>query len=116
MSVFLSDMTKLNNKNDINGLKNIFNFAVEKLFVVHAVFSIFLIINTNEIVLLLVGESYLNSVPAIKVLSIFSLFNTLGMISSNIFYSTARNKLYSNINTSIMFFGILFYVFLLFFF
>ena len=111
MSVFLSDMTKLNNKNDINGLKNIFNFAVEKLFVVHAVFSIFLIINTNEIVLLLVGESYLNSVPAIKVLSIFSLFNTLGMISSNIFYSTARNKLYSNINTSIMFFGILFYVF-----
>jgi hypothetical protein len=39
------------------------------------------------------------------------LLNTLGMISSNIFYSTGRNKLYSTINTSIMFLGILCYVF-----
>jgi O-antigen/teichoic acid export membrane protein len=111
MSVFLSDMTKLNNKKDVIGLKNTFNFAVDKLFVLHAVFSLFLLINAKELVVLLVGESYLNSVPAIKVLSIFSLLNTLGMISSNIFYSTGRNKLYSTINTSIMFLGILCYVF-----
>ena len=111
MSVFLSDMTKLNDKKDFIGLRKIFNFAVNKLFVIHAVFSFFLLINTNELIVLLVGESYLNSVSSIKALCVFSLFNTLGMISSNIFYSTGRNKLYSNINTLIMFLGILCYAY-----
>lgn len=111
MALLLSDMSKKENKKNIIGLKKIFNNSVDKLFALHAFFSFFIMINANEIVLLFVGESYLHSVPAIKALSLFSLFNTLGMISSNVFYSTGRNRLFAKINTSIMILGIILYIF-----
>ena len=110
MTIFLSEMTKKIKNNDVGGVKRIFNFSVTKLFTLHAIISFFLLINATELVLLLVGEAYVFAVPAIQVLSIFSLFNTLGMFSSNIYFSSNRNKLYSIINTSTMFVGILSYI------
>tara|TARA_B100000795_G_C22762762_1_gene424349 strand:+ start:142 stop:1578 length:1437 start_codon:yes stop_codon:yes gene_type:complete len=110
MTIFLSEMTKKFKNNDIVGVKKIFNFSINKLFAIHAIISFFLLINAIDLVRLLVGEPYVFAVPAIQVLSIFSLFNTLGMFSSNIYFSSNRNKLYGIINTSTMFVGILSYI------
>lgn len=107
MTLFLSKMTKLYEEQDITNLKLFFLGNVNKLYALHAIVSFFLFVNADDIIFLLVGEKYISATPSVKVLSFFSLFNTLGMYSSNLFFSTGRNKLYSLINSIVMLLGLI---------
>lgn len=113
MTILFSEMTKTSEQKNINHIKSIYLKSFNYLYVLHAIFTSFLIINANKIVNILVGESFVGAVPCLKFLAIFSLLNTIAMTSSNVFFSKNKNKLYSIINTTVMSLGLCFYIYLL---
>lgn len=113
MAIYMSEMTKKFKANDINGVKKIFIDNIFRIYAVHAFISFFMMINAKELILLTVGESYLGAIGAVQGLAVFSLLNTFGMLSANLFFSSGRNKQYSIINSSVMFIGIIYMIYLL---
>ena len=115
MAIYMSEMTKRFQVNDIIGVKNIFLNNIFKVYSLHAFIVFFILINSESIILLTVGDKYLGANDALEVLSIFSLLHTFGMLSGNLFFSSGRNKQYSMINSFVMIFGIAYLSYLLFF-
>ncbi len=110
MAIYMSDMTKKYQCNDVDGVSKIFSDNIFKVYCVHACISLYLLINATDIVLFVVGESFAGAIESLEILSIFSLCHTFGMLSGNLFLSTGRNKLYSSINVLVMLFGGLFLI------
>ncbi len=112
MAIYMSEMTKKFQSNDLTGVKDIFINNIFKIYAVHSFLSIFTLINAKEIVLLTVGEEFIGAIVALQLLSIFSLLHTFGMLSGNLYLSTNRNKQYSIINGIFLIIGIFYLVFL----
>ena len=109
-TIYLSEITQFVRKKNMLALKNIFTSHLFKIFSVHSIISFFLIVNTDQIIILTVGQEFLNSSIPLKILCLFSLSNTIGIFSSNLFFATKRNLLYGQINSLVMLFGIFFMV------
>ena len=107
-TIYLSEITQFVKRKNILALKNIFTSHLFKIFSIHSISCFFLIVNTDQIIILTVGQEFLKSSIPLKILCLFSLFNTIGIFSSNLFYATKRNLLYSQINSLVMLFGIFF--------
>jgi O-antigen/teichoic acid export membrane protein len=107
MAIYMSEMTKKFKINDIAGVKEIFVNNIFKIYAIHAFIAFFMLVNTKEIILLTVGEEFLGAIGALQALSIFSLLHTFGMLSGNLFFSSGKNKEYSQIGATFMFFGII---------
>ena len=113
MAIYMSEMTKKFQENDILGVKNIFSNNIFKIYSIHAFFSFFVLINTKQVILFTVGDSFIEATNTLKLLSIFSLMHTFGLLSGNLFHSSGRNKLYSVINSSTMIVGIIYILYFL---
>lgn len=114
MAIYLSEMTKKFQAGEIEVVKNIFLDNVFRIYAIHAFISFFIVVNAEEIILLVVGKSFLGATAALQALSIFSLLHALGMLSGNIFFSSGRNRQYSIINSIIMGAGIVYLSYILF--
>lgn len=108
MAIYLSEMSRKFKENDLESVKNIFTSNVFKIYAVHAIISLFMLVNAQEIIFLSVGKFFLPATNSLKWLSIFSLLHSFGLLSSNIFFSSGRNKQYSLINSIVMISGILY--------
>ena len=115
MPLILSDLTEKYKKFDIMGFTKVINNAASKLFTFNCIFSVFIFINAREIVLNFIGPVYEDSVLTIKILSIYSILNSLGTISNSIFFSTNKTKQYNVINSSLQFTGLIILLILSFF-
>lgn len=115
MAIYMSEMTKRFQLNDLEGVKNIFANNIFKIYAMHALIAFFMFINAESIILLTVGSDFLGATGALKFLSIFSLLHTFGMLSGNLFFSCGRNKQYSIINSSTMILGVIYLNYLLFY-
>jgi len=105
MAIYMSEMTKKYQRNDIDGVRKVFSDNIFKVYSVHACLSFYLLINASDIILVTVGGNFTGAIKSLEILSIFSLCHTFGMLSGNLFLSTGRNKLYSSINIVVMLFG-----------
>ena len=106
MAIYTSEMTKKFKENDIESVRNIFLSNIFKTYAIHAFICFFMMIYAKEIILITVGESFIEATGALQVLSIFSLLHTFGMLGGNLFFSSGRNKEYSIINSIPMILGI----------
>lgn len=113
MAIYMSEMTKKFELDDLCGVKEIFVNNVFKVYAVHAFIALFMFVNSESIILVTVGDSFLGATEALKFLSLFSLSHTFGMLSGNIFFSCGRNKQYSIINSTVMVLGIISLVYFL---
>jgi O-antigen/teichoic acid export membrane protein len=114
MAIYMSEMTKKFQVNDLAGVKEIFVNNIFKIYAIHAFIAFFMLVNAKEIILLTVGEQFLGATGALQTLSIFSLLHTFGMLSGNLFFSSGRNKQYSIINSTTMILGIVYLLYILF--
>lgn len=115
MAIYLSEMSKKFNENDLDGAKDVFVSNIFKIYVVHAIISLFMLVNAEDIILLTVGNKFSAATDALESLCIFSLFHTFGMLSSNLFFSSGRNKQYSLINSIVMAGGIIYLTYFIFY-
>ena len=113
MAIYMSEMTKKFQANDLEGVKEIFVNNLFKIYSIHAFIAFFMLVNAKEIILLTVGEQFLGAIGALQALSIFSLLHTFGMLSGNLFFSSGRNKQYSIINSITMVPGIVYLSYML---
>lgn len=115
MAIYMSEMTKRFQADDIAGVKEIFVNNIFKIYAIHAFIAFFMFVNAKDIILLTVGEQFLGATGALQALSIFSLLHTFGMLSGNLFLSSGRNKQYSVINSITMVLGIMYLSYILFY-
>lgn len=113
MAIYMSEMTKKFQANDLTGVKEVFVNNIFKIYTIHAFIAFFMLVNAKEIILLTVGEQFLGALGALQALSIFSLLHTFGMLSGNLFFSSGRNKQYSIINSITMILGISYLTYML---
>lgn len=115
MSIVLSQMTKVIESGTEKDLYDMFFSNVFKIYVIHGLISFFVLFNAKDIIFLTVGEEYYGAVDSLKFLSLFSLMHSFGMFSANVFYSTGKNKTYSNINNIVMILGLAIFTYILFY-
>ncbi len=114
LTIYMNKLTVLFNDNNPTAVKELFLSSLDKAYVIHSFIAIFCFIYAYHIIDLLVGEKFLGAVGALQFLSVFSLLNSIGMLSGYIFLSSRRNKLYSYINSICMIMGICCFIFLYF--
>ncbi len=114
MTIYMSEMTKKFQIDDIDGVKDIFLQNIFKIYAIHTFISLFMLVNAQEILIISVGKQFLDATQALQFLTIFSLLHTFGMLSGNLFFSSGRNKEYSIINSTTMSFGIIVFIYILF--
>lgn len=115
MTIYLNEMTKKFEQNDLKGVKKIFVNNIYIIYTIYSFLTLFLFINAKEVILITVGIQYLPALPTLQILLIFSLLQTFGLLNSNIYYSTKRNKEFSIINSFVMTIGIFLLLYILFF-
>jgi O-antigen/teichoic acid export membrane protein len=114
-TIYMSEIKKKHENNDINGVRKLYIYGITRVYALHAIVSIFIILNAKAIITLTVGNEYIGAVESLQVLSIFSLLHTFGIFSSQLFFGSDRNRQYSVINSSVMALGVLFFIYILLF-
>lgn len=114
MTIYMSEFTKLFKMNNIEYIKDIFTNSLLKIYTIHLIITLIIYFNVETIILLTVGEEFISAKYALEILVFYSLFQTIGLFSRNIYFSSNRVKEYSVINTIVMIFGLMFltYIFI----
>ena len=105
-NIFLNKMVALFKNGLKIGVASYFAGWVVRLYLMHALFSGILVFFPGEVLLLVFGPEYSGGREVVQYLAIFSLLHVFGLLSANLFYCSARNKLYSIINGATMVVGV----------
>lgn len=106
-NIFLSRMVKLLKDEGRRSVSRYFSTWLIRLYIVHALFSSIMVFFPKEVVALVFGGAYVAGSEVVRYLAVFSLLHVFGLLSANLFYCSARNRLYSIINGLVMCFGVL---------
>lgn len=97
---------------DISIMRKFFTSDLLKIYALHSMFSFFLLFNADSIINFLFGAEYIGTVNVLKVIAIFSLTHSFGVLGGNTFMSTNRTKQYAYINGTVLFIGCMYFVYI----
>lgn len=79
-------------------LENIFKNAIENIFIITSLISIFFIVNAKEIILFIYGEKYLPGVIVFMLISFYTIHQTLGQLYGTFMLASEETKSYSYVS------------------
>ena len=107
-------MREITEKYDINNtleVKTIFLDRFFRILPLYGLASIFLIFNSEEVILFTTGKDFLGAKYSIEVLSIYSFLHVFGLFNSTMYLSTGRNKEYGIITVITLIIGSLYLIY-----
>lgn len=112
--MFSSAMTPLimrefsiaNTRNDINLMAELFRKHAPLLYSITAIFSCFVAVNADRIVMVFGGVKFQASALAVGIMAFFPIHQTYGQLNGSLFYATGQTRLYRNIGIIFMTLGI----------
>ncbi|MEZ9158453.1 lipopolysaccharide biosynthesis protein [Vibrio lentus] len=102
MTIYMSTSARNYRDGNISELKSTHEYLSYVLFFVSCLFSFGIISYAEDIIVIAVGDVYLEAVDSLKILMLYSAIQSLGMVNGYTFHSTERNKQYGIINTTIL--------------
>lgn len=112
IAIYMKKLIVSHNSDD-GYINRFYKEDIIRIYVIHAVFSYYILFNASSIIELLLGVDYEGAVDVIRILSIFSLIHTYGILGGNVYLSTNRNKEYAWINGLFLCLGIIFCFFVI---
>ncbi|MHC1759635.1 MAG: lipopolysaccharide biosynthesis protein [Negativicutes bacterium] len=95
LTIFWKEIATAYGQNDREKVKIIFYKAMRGLVLFGAVISGFLVPWTNQIISLLLGESYGNAAPILAIMLFYPIHQSIGQLAGTFFFATKRTKIYS---------------------
>lgn len=102
LSIFWKEVAAAYDQNDQEKVKAIFLKATRGLVLFGAVISGFLVPWTDQIIRLLLGESYSNAVPILAIMFFYPIHQSMGQLAASFFFATKRTRIYSTVSTIVM--------------
>ncbi len=96
----------LHGERDWRGLARAFTRFLPMFYALTAMFSCFAAVHCVELVALLGGTEYQEAVPAVAIMALYPVHQTLGQMSSALFFATGETRLYSVIGITFQIVGI----------
>lgn len=95
LNIFWKEIAVAYEKKDKIKVQQIYFKAMRGLFMFGAVISGFLIPWTNEIILLFLGEKYINVAPILAIMFFYPIHQSMGQLAGAFFLSTNQTRIYS---------------------
>ncbi len=89
---------------DLEKMAALFRRYIPMLYAISAFFACFIAVQADKVVVLMGGEKYKGAVVAVAVMAFFSMLQTYGQLSGQVFFATGKTSLYRNIG---ILFGVL---------
>ena len=92
LQVFWKEISEAYDQNNFAKAANLYRNIQKKFFFVVAIFSVFFILNINEIISLFLGELYIDAAIPLALMFLHTIFQSSGQISSTVLYSIGKTK------------------------
>ena len=113
LRIFWKEIAESYHNGDINRVQYLYIKISRILYFIAALFAGWAIPWTTEIIILTLGNEYINLKATLMLMFLYPVHQTLGQIAGTIFYATEKTKLYALISYFFMFFSSLAAYFLL---
>lgn len=91
------EFSKCYEENKIDDMRKIFFRYIPMLYSISAFFSMFISMQSENILLIFTNDKFQNAHFALILMSYYPIHQTYGQLSGSIFYATSQTKLYRNI-------------------
>ena len=92
MNIFWKEFAEAKENEALERMQKIYTKFSRFLFAFGAIISGFLIPWSNEIVSVFLGKPYMNSVPVLVIMLVFSIYAAVGQINNTVMYAANRTK------------------------
>ena len=92
MNIFWKEFAEAKENGSLERMQTIYTKFSRFLFAFGAIISGFLIPWSNEIVSVFLGKPYMNSVPVLVIMLVFSIYAAVGQINNTVMYAANRTK------------------------
>ena len=95
--LIIREFSKYYEENRLDNMREIFYRYIPMLYSISAFFSVFISMQSKNILLIFTDNGFSNAYPALLLMSYYPIHQTYGQLSGGIFYATSQTKLYRNI-------------------
>ena len=113
IKVFWKEISEAHQKGNYELLEKLYFSSKKTLFFLSVLVSFALIPWAKEIILLFLGENYIEGYSTLFIMFFYPLHQTIGQINGTMFYATEKTKSYVYVNIIFMILGIFLLVFLI---
>lgn len=85
------------NNNDLAGSKLLMEKSIKLMYVVVTIFVAFILLFSREIIIIFVGQKYIESIATMQILAFYPLHQIIGQYAGSYFLGAGETKLYRNI-------------------
>lgn len=106
LNIFWKEIADANARQNSRQLASLYHKVSRSLFMLGAVLSGFMIPWTEQIVAVLLGESYLMAVPVLAFMFFYPIHQSMGQIGGTMLLAGGHTKVYTKISISVMLVGL----------
>jgi O-antigen/teichoic acid export membrane protein len=111
--LFTREIATSHEKNDLKKIRRLFNRNIPLFYFIAAYFSMFIALNSKQIVGIIGGEHYLLAAPVIAIMAFYPMHQTYGQMSGAAFLATGRTRTFRNIGVTTGVMGLIISTFLM---
>jgi O-antigen/teichoic acid export membrane protein len=94
--IITREFSKSFGEQNFEEIKRLFLRFVPMLYSIASFFSIFILFQAENLILIFTDERFLEAIPVIMIMSFYPIHQTYGQISSSLFFATERTESYRN--------------------